>query len=447
MATAPIQISFVTVTLNTVTVAITPPTDPLYDHALIFVYDVLTGALIHTSAPIAGPTYTTPVLSPNRAYSVVGIAVDTGGENSEPSNELVTAETNAHNNVVGDPRVVITDVVQESNTKVRIEYRLEDVKELLGELVNAEYSFNGLFTDALQMQEAMTDPRHDGRFFLQFQDPPMIVDPHHYFIWDISELPKNTVHEFQFRFRGKSGALYTGMVVTPVDIDTTEPVGDHPVPVVVADTGLLFRLPLLNGQTPLTGATVTVTEIRDDTDTNLLGAPVVIPALAAPNDYIHQDTIALAVGTYPPGRYRVFYTVAGAGYASSGSNMFVVVANNYDINFALGAVDLCLVYGKLVDNLNRPLVGAQVQATYIREPSRYDRVAVAPLQVLTNEFGFFAMHLLQNTEVVLEIPKLSYGEKLKVPEQSAALFSSIQFNQPSTLVRGPFGHVRPPEFQ
>lgn len=447
MATSPPTIAFVTTTVNAVTVSLVPPTDPLYSHMLVFVYDVLTGAIAHASGAVAGPTYSTPPLTANRAYAVVAVAVDTGGEYSLPSNQMVTAETDTHDTHLGDPKVVITEIVQESRTKVRVIYRLEDTKDqILGELIEADYSFNGTFSDAQRMKES-SDARHEGRFYLEFREAPFIINPHHYFIWDISELPDNTYHTFTLRFRAKSGALYSARVTPTILIDTTDLVGDIPVPVVVADTELLFRLPVFQGQTPLPGATVTVTEIRDDTDTDLLGAPVVIPALAAPNTHIYEDTISLPVGTYPPGRYRVFFTVAGAGYSATGSRTFVVVDTDYDINFALGGANLCLVYGKLVDNMDRPLVNAAVRATYIIEGNRYDRVSLTPITVYTNEYGFFAMHLLQNTEVVLEIQDLRYGQRVKVPAQRAANFNEIQYNQPSTLVRGSFGHVLPPEYQ
>lgn len=445
MAIAAPVLSFVTVTVDTITVALVAPIDPLYDHMLVRVYDTLTGALVHASGAIAGPTYTTPVLTTNRSYVVSALAVDTGGEYSLPANQIVVVETNAHNDVIGDPRVVITAIAQESRTKVRIEYRLEDAKDhVFGELVNAEYSFNGTFSDAQPMQES-TDARHSGRFFVEFREAPMIVNPQHYFIWDITEIPDNTVHEYSFRFRGKSGALYSTMVTDTVDIDTTEPRGDVNIPTVVLDNDLLFHLPAFNGQAALTGATVTVTEIRDDTDTDLLGGPVVAPALATPNDFIYEVAIPLPSGTYPAGRYRVYFTVTGVGYSSSGSYVFVVVPASYDINFALGGADLCLVYGKLVDNLNRPVVDAAVRATYTREPSRYDRVSMRQLTVYTNEHGFFAMHLLRGSEVVLEITELDYAERVKVPAQAAVLFSMAQHNQPSTLTRGNYGHVIPPE--
>lgn len=447
MATAPVGIALVTTTVDTVTVALTPPVDPLYDHALVRVYDSLTGLLVHTSGAISGPTYTTPALSPNRSYIVLAVAVDTGGEYSLPSNQVVVALTNTHNNPLGDPRVLITEVVQESPTKVRIVYRLEDTRDqLLGELVNAEYSFNGSFSDAETMRES-TDPRHDGRFYLEFREAPFIINPHHYFIWDISDLPENTYHEFAIRLRAKAGAVYSAFATDTILIDRTGLNRDANIPVVVEDTELLFSMPLFRGQTGLTGATVTVTEIRDDTDTDLLGGPVVIPALAAPNDHIYEDTIAMPAATYAPGRYRVFFTATGSGYATSGSFEIVVVQDDYDINYALGGEELCVVYGRLIDNLGRPLVDASVTAVHILEGNRYDRVAVTPIVARTNQYGFFAICLLRNTEVVLEIPQLRYAQRLKIPMVRAASFSSIQYNQPSVLARGAYGHVLPPEYQ
>lgn len=446
MATSPPTIAFTTVTIDTVTVALTPPVDPLYDHMLVFVYNVLTGALVHTSAPIFGVTYTTPALDQNYTYSVVAIAVDTGGENSLPSNQLVTAATNAHNSPIAEPKVVITAAVQESRTKVRIEYRLEDSKDhLFGELVNAEYSFNGLFSDSLKMQEA-NDARHEGRFDLEFRLDPMIINPHHFFIWDISEIPKNTVHEYKFRFRGKSGAVYSVAVDTDIDIDTTEE-ENIPVPVVIEDGDLLVTIPVFRNQALVTGAVVTVTEIRDDTDTDQLGGAVVLPELGATG--VYQDTINLPIADFPSGRYRLFFTAvkAAADLSISDSKLVLVVEQDYDAAAQLLTEETCLIYGKLVDNLNRPLESATVTATYIREPSRYDRVSVGQITVQTNAYGFFALHLLRGTEATLEIPDLQYGERIRVPDQYTAQFSSIQFNQPSTLVRGPYGHVLPPEEQ
>lgn len=434
-------IEFVTVTVDTLSVDVTPPIDAFFSHVLVYVYDYPTGVLVHTSPPFAGGFYTTPALQPNAVYLAIAQAVNTLAELSPPSADVVIATTDAHNNVLADPQVVETDHVQESRAKARIEYRLEDTVERLGELVNAEYSFNGVFTDAVQMKES-TDLRHEGRFFLQFQVPAFIVDPHHFFIWDLSEIPDNTVHTYKVRLRGKSGAVYSPMLEFDFDIDTTVIEPDIPVPTVITGASLDFTLPLFNGQTPLSGATVTVTEIRNDADVNVLALPVVIPELGITG--VYQAAIPLP---FPAGRYRVFFTATGLGYSTSGSRVLVIVSTSYNINFALNVATLCCVYGRLVDNMDRPLVGTVINAFYIREPSRYDRIGAQQIQVTTNEFGFFAIHLLRNTQVTLQIPDLDYAERATIPDQYAAQFNTIGFNMPSVLQRDAYGHVLPPEDQ
>lgn len=441
----PPEIEFVTTTRDSVSVDLTPPpATPTFDHILVFVYDYLTNAQVHVSAPIFGLTYTVPGLEEGRIYIVSAIAVDTSGDYSAPAELLVVATTNDHDpdGQIPAPKVVIVDVVQESRSKVYVEYRLEDSKEIYGELTMAEYSFNGTFTDAVPMKEAYGDARHDGRFGLQFDEAGSIVDPHHIFIWDISEIPDFEVHDYAIRLQGKSGAVYSVPAIkSDVSLNTT-PLSNRPVPVIVTGDSFDFTFPLFFGKDPLTGATVSIDEIRDDTDTDVLGGAVAVPEIGATG--VYQVSVALP---YPAGRYRVFYSATAPDYALSERREIIIASTDYQAIGELNHPSLCLVYGKLIDNLGRALSGIEVKAYYKREPSRFDRVAVEPVIVETDEFGFFALHLLRNTEVQLHITELQYDELLKIPDAFVAEFTSIQFNQPSALSRGDFGHVLPIDLQ
>lgn len=440
------EITFVTTTRNSVSVDLTPPpSTPTFDHILVYAYDYATNAQVHVSAPIYGLTYTIPGLSEGRIYIVTAVAVDSSGDYSAPSELLVVATTDSHDpgGQIPNPTVVIVDVVQESRNKVYIEYRLEDTKELYGELTLADYSFNGTFSDAVQMKEAFGDSRHDGRFGLQFDLAGSIVNPHHVFIWDISELPDFDVHRYAIRLQGKSGAVYSpAKIKSDVDLDTS-PASNVPVPAVVTGSTFAFSIPLFFGNQPVTGATVKVDEIRNDSDVDVLGGSVVATELGA-NPGVYQVSILLP---YPSGRYRVFYSATGSGISISERRELLIVGTDYQVTAALNHPALCMVYGKLIDNMGRPLVSRQVTAYYKREPSRYDRVSTAPITVLTDEYGFFALHLLRNTEVHLHIRDLQYDELLKIPDTYTAQFTAIQFNQPSVLVRGTFGHVLPIDLQ
>jgi hypothetical protein len=439
------EITFVTTTENSVTVALTPPpSEPTFDHILVFAYDYATNAQVHVSAPIFGLSYTIPSLEIGRIYIVTAIAVDTSGDYSDPAALLVVATTDSHDpgGQIPNPTVVIVDVIQESREKVYIEYRLEDSKEIFGELTLADYSFNGTFSDAVQMKEAFGDPRHEGRFNLQFDLAGSIVDPHHIFIWDISELPDFDVHTYAIRLQGKSGAVYSvTKIKNDVDLDTT-PLSNLPVPAVITGTDFVFTVPLFYGQDPVTGAAASLDELRDDTDTDVLGGAVPLPELGATG--VYQDTVNLA---FPAGRYRAFISATAPDFATSIRREVLIVSTSYQAVAQLNHPALCLVYGRLVDNLGRPLQSATVTAFYKREPSRYDRVSTAPFTVRTDEFGFFALHLLRNTEVQLFIRDLQYDELLKIPDAYTATFTSIQFNQPSVLVRGVYGHVLPIDLQ
>lgn len=443
MATLPPEITFVAVTPTTISVAITPPTDPAYDHTIIYAYDYLTNQQVYVSAPIMGLTHTVTGLIAGRSYILVAIAVDTGAENSIPCEKLVLSTTNTQS-AFGAPQVVITDIVQESRTKVRIEYRLEDTQQVFGELVMAYYSFNGGFVDQVIMKEAYNDSRHEGRFELEFLPDAFIVDPQHFFIWDISEIPKNTVHTYTIRFQAKSGAHYTVPVEATIAIDTTED-ENIPVPVVLEDGDLLVTIPVFRNQAAVTGAVVTVTEIRDDSDVDQLGGAVVLPELGTTG--VYQDTINLPVADFPAGRYRLFYTATlGTTLDLSDSKVVIVAALDYDANSQLNGAETCLVYGKVVDLMGRPLVAQTVRASYIKEGSRYDRVGTTIIEVETDAYGFFALHLLRNSHAVLEIPVMQYASQITVPDEYTAQFNSIQDNQPSTLARGPYGHLVLPDY-
>ena len=444
MATAPPTIAFLTSTQDSLTVEITPPNDPAHDHVLIYAYDYFTNTQVHASAAIYTTSYTIPSLQLGRVYVVTAIAVDTGSENSIPAAQLVIGTTNDFGEfgVIPAPKVVITDVVQESRSKVRIEYRLEDNKAIIGELTKAQYSFNGSFSDAIEMKEAFGDSRHEGRFGLQFQKTGLISDPHHIFIWDISEIPDFDVHTYGIRLQGKSAAEYSLNTDETVDLNTT-PVVNVPVPAIITGATFDFTIPLFYGSTPVTGAVVKVDEIRDETDTDLLGGSVVAAELGT-SPGVYQVGILL---NFPAGRYRVFYSATATNYAVSMRREILIVSNDYQAAAEMAHPALCLVYGKLIDNMGRPLVGVDIKAYYKREPSRYDRVALAPIIVQTDAYGFFALHLLRGTEVQLHITELGYDELLKIPDGYTALFSAIQFNQPSVLNRGPYGHVLPVDLQ
>ena len=440
MATLPPTLSFVTVTPTSVTVALVAPIDITFDHFLVFAYDYLTNTQVHASGSVAGPTYAVTGLAQGRAYIITAVAVDTGGENSLPSEELVVAETNAHNNVIGLPQILNAAGAQESLNKALIDFDLKDGRQIYGEMTVAEYSFNGIFTDAVVMKESYDDVRHEGRFDLEFDDPEVA----HKFIWDLSEIPKNTVHTYKVRLRAKSGALYTLLNTFDVAVDKTSD-ENIPIPVVIEDGDLEVTIPVFRAQTAITGAVVTVTEIRDDTDTDLLGGAVVLPELGVTG--VYQDTINLPVGTFPAGRYRMFYTVTATNLSIADSKVVLVVGEDYNVLTQLNIAELCLVYGRLVDSMNRPVVSQAVRVTHKLEGSRFDRVAADTILVYTDQYGFFAYHALRNTEILMEIPALAYKSLLKVPDQYTAQFNSIGFNQPSTLTRGPYGHVLIPELQ
>jgi len=442
----PPTISFITTTKDSLSVGLTPPpATPTYDHMLVFVYDYATNAQVHVSAAITASTYTVPGLEIGRIYIVVAIAVDTGGDYSAPTDLLVVCTTDAHDpgGQIPNPTVVIQNVVQESRNKVYIEYRLEDTKQIDGELTLADYSFDGTFGDAVQMKEAFGDSRHEGRFGLQFDLPGSIVDPHHVFIWDISELPDFDVHRYAIRLQGKSGAVYSVVKTkTDVDLDTT-PLSNNPVPAVVTGSNYTITIPLFYGDGPVDGAIVKVDEIRNDADTDVLGGSVVAAPVAGESG-IYAVTINM---NYPAGRYRVFYSATKTGFSIAERRELIIVSTNYRAVAEFAHPSLCLVYGVLVDNVGRPLIGRTVKAYYKREPSRYDRVGVSATVVETDDYGFFALHLLRNTEVQLHITDVQYDELLKIPDAYTAEFRSIQFNQPSSLSRGVFGHVLPIDLQ
>lgn len=440
------EVTFVTTTRDSLTVALTPPTsEPTFDHILVYAYDYLTNARVHASAPIFGLSYTIPSLEIGRIYIVTAVAVDTGGDYSAPSELLVVGTTDSHDpgGQIPSPTVVIVAAAQESRSKVYIEYRLEDTKEVFGELTVADYSFNGTFTDALQMKEAFGDARHEGRFNLQFNLAGSISDPHHIFVWDISELPDFDVHTYAIRLQGKSGAVYSvTKLKTDVALDTT-PLSNVPIPAIVTGASFTFTIPLFMGDTPVTGATVKVDAIHDDTDTDVLGGSVVAAAVpGSPGVY----AVSIAMG-YPAGRYRVYYSAIASGFSVSQRREVLVVSTSYRAVAELNHPSLCMVYGVLIDNMGRALSGKTVEAFYKREPSRYDRVGVAPISVLTDDYGFFALHLLRGTEVQLHIADLRYDALLSIPDSYTAEFRSLQFNQPSVLARGSYGHVLPIDLQ
>lgn len=446
MPIGPPEIIFVTTTRNSVTVdLVVPPAEPTFDNIIVRAYDFATNAQVHVSAPIFGLTYTIPGLEEGRIYIVTAIAVDDTGDNSDPAELLVVATTNSHDpgGQIPDPTVVIVDVVQESRDKVAIEYRLEDTKEIFGELATAEYSFNGTFSDAVQMKEFFGDARHEGRFQLQFDLTGSIVDPHHFFIWDISELPDFEVHTYAIRLKGKSGAVYSVVTIqNDVDLDTT-PLSNIPVPAVVTGTSFDFTIPLLFGATPVTGAITRIDEIRNDADVDVLGG-VIIAAELVSDPGVYQVSINL---NHPAGRYRVFYSATATGFSVSKVRELLIVSTSFEAEAEFNSPSLCLVYGKLIDNMDRPLEGLTIKATYKREPSRFDRISTDPIDVVTDEFGFFALHLLRNTEVQLHITELQYDQLLKIPDAFLVEFRAAQFNQPSALARGNLGHVLPIDLQ
>ena len=446
MAIGAPEVTFVTTTQNSVSVELAaPPSEPTFDHILVYAYDYATNARVHVSAPIFALSYTIPGLEIGRIYIITAIAVDSGGDYSDPSELLVVATTDSHDpgGQIPNPTVVLVSVVQESRQKVYIEYRLEDTKEIFGELSLAEYSYNGTFSDAVQMKESFGDSRHDGRFNLQFDLAGSISDPHHVFVWDISELPDFDVHRYAIRLQGKSGAVYSVIKIkTDVDLDTTPP-SNVPVPAVVTGSTFDFTFPMLSGTTPVLGAVVKLDEIRNDSDVDVLGGSVVAaPVVGSPG--IYSVSVLLS---YPPGRYRVFYSATATGFSVSKRRELLIVSTEYQAVAEMLHPSLCLVYGKLTDNMGRPLKAATITAFYKREPSRYDRVGTAPITVLTDDYGFFALHLLRNTDVQLSIRDLQYNELLKIPDAYTAAFTAIQFNQPTVLLRGSYGHVLPIDLQ
>jgi len=212
---------------------------------------------------------------------------------------------------------------------------------------------------------------------------------------------------------------------------------DELVPAIVTGESFDFRVPLFKKAEPVIGATVSLDELRDDTDTDVLGGAV---ALLETEPGIYEANVVFA---FPPGEYRAFVSATGAAVDLERRFLILVKPEEFMVNAGLAHPDLCLVYGRLVDNMARPVIGAKVNVYYRKESMRYDNVSSDAISTTTDDNGFFALSLIRSTEAALRIAALDYNVLIKVPDAATAEFRTLVFDQPSVLGRGPFGHVLP----
>jgi len=445
---API-ISLITATIDEISCTLMPPTDPTYDHTVAVATDLIDGSTV-TLDPAPDPSFTLTGLNQNRSYVVVAYAVDTSGDFSAPSN-VVFGITNYEAPEPVLPDLEITSVAQAGlgdASRVLIAYSLKRPVNPLtcfrGDLVRFEYSFNGTFTDAAQMTPDWDHTLMSGITDLDFCPDSLIAPPQHYFVWDITkDVPDDEIHTYGVRLQGRLKGVNTLIRSDTVDIDRTAVKGV--VGTVISGQTLDYSIFLWQAGSPVTGATLTVDTILDPDQTDRLGGAVVLTEdPSVPGKYDGSFTVDSA---WPTGLWQINYnaTLGGppATFTIVDVEHFFAITSAAQSIASLTDPDLCLVYGTLYSIEQGTLSESNVSAVYKREPSRYDNVGTISTQVQTDDNGFFVLPLRRGVDATLLIPDLQYAELIKVPDQPAAEFRSIQVNQPAVLQRGPFGHTVP----
>jgi len=89
---------------------------------------------------------------------------------------------------------------------------------------------------------------------------------------------------------------------------------------------------------------------------------------------------------------------------------------------ALAYPAMCILEGRVIDSSNHPVVGARVQVEIRIDPAMADKAVMAQgLQITaTDEFGRFALPLIQNQAYLLQVPAVGYNEVVVMPAEQVA---------------------------
>lgn len=146
-------------------------------------------------------------------------------------------------------------------------------------------------------------------------------------------------------------------------------------------------------------------------------------------DWVVLETM-LPCTEYKPGVYRFITPAVLDGHylvsfqSGLGARKYThLFAGNYIFTSTL---ELCLVYGIIVDGYNRPVKHALMQIRPIPAAAVDNTwVSTVPSEEFTDEFGNISIELIRNREYLITIPSLVYNKRVLIPDVSSVRFEDL----------------------
>jgi len=289
-------------------------------------------------------------------------------------------------------------------------------------VIQAEYTLDGTFTDGGNITFMPNDSLHDGVTDL----PTAPNGVTHNLVWNLGEDVQDDVSDIcQIRMKVQyANELSETGTSQQFAVDTRIPIEEADLEFTRGDAAEI-KLTLLDRMGAPFDATgnVEVTSIKDPSGTEMLTIPIV-SVNTSTGYYVATYNIG---NTAPLGLWTSTWTYT-ADFVSYTEAVYFKVVEEAEQYVPLGS-DTCVVYGQLLKADQNPMSEIEVHFIphHLSDPELGNPTVIStdPVITYTDTNGRFKVELMRNTELIIYIPKLSFRQFAKVPDQDTSEFRAM----------------------
>jgi len=289
-------------------------------------------------------------------------------------------------------------------------------------VVQAEYTLDGSFTDGGSITFLPNDPAHDGVTLLS--TAPNGVS--HNLVWDAGIDVEPDVSDIaQVRVRiGYANETSELALSQQFKVDTRDPIEVADLRFTRGDAAEI-RLALLDRNGAPIDATgdVQITSVKNSSGVEQLGGPI----LATRTSLGHYSALYNVANGAELGLWLSVWEYE-VDHIQREDTIYFSIIEEAEFYTPLGT-ETCVVYGQLLNATQRPLVEAEVHfLPHHLSDSEFGNptvISTNPVIAETDEDGKFHVELVKNTELIIYIPALSFRQFAKVPVADTAEYRSM----------------------
>ena len=289
-------------------------------------------------------------------------------------------------------------------------------------VIQAEYTLDGTFTDGGNITFMPNDSLHDG--ITELSTAPNGVT--HNLVWNLGEDAKDDVSDIcQIRMKVQYANEDSELAISQqFFVDTRIPIEEADLEFTRGDAAEI-KITLLdrNGLPFDATGNVEITSVKDPSGNEMLTVPIV-SVNTSTGYYVATYNIDNAA---PLGLWASTWTYT-ADFVDYEEAVYFKVTEEVEQYVPLGT-DTCVVYGQLLKADQTPMSEIEVHFLphHLSDPELGNPTAIStdPVITYTDKSGRFKVELIKNTELIIYIPKLSFRQFAKVPDQDSSEFRAM----------------------